>query len=82
MPRNTNGLALQRKHQKKIALLKPHLIDAVHTLLKSHGVDAVVHSISFRASGPVPRAAAGLGGGQCPGGAPCCIINGVWTCPG
>lgn len=81
MPRKGNILALHPKHRRKIAALKPHLLDAVHTLLRSHGVNAVVHSISFRPNGPAPRAA-GLDGGQCPGGAPCCMINGVWTCPG
>ena len=74
------GLQLHPKHRKKISALKPHLLEAVHTVLRSHGVDAVVHSISFRPS----KAAAmttGLGGGPC-GPAPCCMIDGVWTCPG
>lgn len=72
-----DGLALDAKYQKKIAALKPHLVDAVHNVLKSHGVDAVVHSISFRPS----TAQVGAGAGPC-GAAPCCFINGVWTCPG
>lgn len=71
-----NPLALQPKHQKKINTLKPHLLDAVHTVLRSHGIDAVVHSISFR-----PTKTKAMLAGPC-GGAPCCYINGVWTCPG
>ena len=77
MAKKKNPLTLHPKHQKKIATLKPHLLDAVHTVLKSHGVDAVVHCISFR---PPIKAKAMLGG-PC-GAAPCCLINGVWTCPG
>jgi hypothetical protein len=76
------NLQLHPKHCKKIADLKPHLLDAVHTVLKSHGVDAVVHSISFRPGKPVAMTmTGGLSGGPC-GAAPCCMINGVWTCPG
>lgn len=74
-----NGLELDPEHCKKIAALKPHLLDAVHTVLRSHGVDAVVHSISFRPSNAV--AMTDSVGGPC-GAAPCCFINGVWTCPG
>ena len=57
---------------EKIAILHSHLMDAVHVLLKSHGVDAVVHSISFRPTGAMASETSG---------GPCCYINGVWTCP-
>lgn len=69
-------LALDRKYQKKIVALKPHLLDAVHTVLRSHGVGAVVHSISFR-----PMKAKALELGPC-GDEPCCYVDGVWTCSG
>jgi hypothetical protein len=65
------------KHQKTIEKISPQLADAVHTVLKSHGIDAVVHSISFRKSGAITADC--LNGG-CPDGAQCCMINGTWTC--
>jgi hypothetical protein len=76
MPKKANP-TLHPKHCKKISTLKPHLLDAVHTVLKSHGINAVVHSISFRPSDSKQSALSG----QC-GAAPCCMVNGVWTCPG
>lgn len=79
MPKK-KGLELEPKQRKKIAVLKPHLLDAVHTVLRSHGVDAVVHSISFRPSNVVAMADE-QNGGPC-GASPCCMINGVYTCPG
>lgn len=71
-----SAFQLDDAHSEKIASLNPHLIGAVHGLLKSHGVDAVVHSISFR-----PANAVAGGGGPC-GPQPCCYVNGVWTCFG
>jgi hypothetical protein len=70
----SDGFRLDQADCEKITSLHPHLIDAVHVLLKSHGVDAVVHGISFRPTG----ASANLGEICSP---PCCYINGVWTCP-
>ncbi len=72
----STAFQLHPAHCAKIASLKPHLLSAVHKLLRSNGVDAVVHSISFR-----PADAKAVNGGSC-GGQPCCYINGVWTCPG
>jgi hypothetical protein len=67
---------LHPAHTEKITSLKPHLIEAVHQVLRDNGVDAVVHSISFR-----PANAVALTSGPC-GPLPCCYINGVLTCPG
>jgi hypothetical protein len=72
----SSAFQLHPVHSEKIAALKPRLLEAVHDLLKSNGVDAVVHTISFR-----PAAAVAMGSGPC-GSMPCCYINGVWTCPG
>jgi hypothetical protein len=72
-PSSRAEFELHPEHCEKIANLKPHLLRAIHTVLESHGVDAVVHNISFR-----PRTAALAGG--CPNGQPCCYINGVYTC--
>jgi hypothetical protein len=67
---------LHPEHCEKIALLKPELLRAVHEVLKKNGVNATVHTISFR-----PADAVAMSGGPC-GSQPCCYINGVWTCPG
>jgi hypothetical protein len=72
---------LHEHHQKKILSLHPEILDAVHDLLKTHGVDAKIHRISF-----VPTTnldANALGTDDCPcGGLPCCDVDGVWTCCG
>lgn len=71
---NSGAFQLDPAHSEKIASLKPHLFEAVHQVLRSNGVDAVVHSISFRPANAVVRTY-----GPC-GSQPCCYINGVWTC--
>jgi hypothetical protein len=69
------GLAkLDAEHSGKILSLQPQLLDAVHNILKDHGVNAVVHRISFR-----PAGVSDVDDWPC-GSQPCCFVNGVWTC--
>ena len=72
----STAFQLHPEHCEKIALLKPELLRAVHEVLKKNGVNAAVHTISFRPADDVA-----MSGGPC-GSQPCCYINGVWTCPG
>jgi hypothetical protein len=61
-------LNLPPEHANKIVDLHPHLRSVINAVLKSHGIDAQVHQISFRPAAP-NIAMAG-----------CQYINGVWTC--
>lgn len=71
---------LHEDHQKKVLSLHPKILDAVHDLLKAHGVDAKIHRISFV---PASLDASILEADDCPcEGVPCCDVNGVWTCCG
>jgi hypothetical protein len=69
---DVNQFQLHPAHCEKISSLHPALFDAVHRILREHGVDAEVHTMSFRppGTGVTLRADAG-----------CCFVNGVWTCP-
>jgi hypothetical protein len=75
-----NPRKLHPDHSEKILSLHPEILDAVHDILKTNGVDAVVHRISYVPSG-AGEDNGGSNGDDWPcGDQPCCYINGVWTC--
>jgi hypothetical protein len=65
-----DAFRLPPEHCETISSIKPDLLEAVHHLLRRNGVDAVVHSISFRPANAGPS------------GEGCGYVNGVWTCSG
>lgn len=56
---------------QKIRALRPDLFKAVHQVLKSNGIEAVVHTIGFRSASAKGRRAS----------VPCCNIGGIMYCP-
>jgi hypothetical protein len=54
MAKLSKGLTLRPGQRKKIAKLHPHLRNVINALLKSHGVNAKVHQISYGPVAPKP----------------------------
>ena len=66
-----SSIKLPAEHSKRVASAIHDALGSVNKILKDAGVDHTVHTLSLR----------GFGGKcNCPGGTPCCVINGSVCC--